>query len=143
ESGWNTNIKGLASYNVPRIDVLLSGTWHSVQYPGHNFPRGTRQSLGGQVLAVPSVETNLGRPLSSGLPIEFLNIVEPGKLNYERLSQADVRVGKNLRFGRTRTLVALDIFNVFNSNTPDVYQQNYAPPGPTSTYLNPLSITVG
>ena len=83
------------------------------------------------------------RPLSSGLPIEFLNIVEPGKLKYERLSQADMRLGKNLRFGRTKTLVALDIFNVFNSNTPDVYQTNYAPPGPTSTYLNPLSITVG
>jgi hypothetical protein len=143
ESGWNTNIKGLASYNVPRIDVLLSGTWHSVQYPGNNFPSVTSQSLGGQVLAVPSVETNLGRPLSSGLPIEFLNIVEPGKLNYERLSQADVRVGKNLRFGRTRTLVALDIFNVFNSNTPDVYQGTYTAPGPTSTFLNPLSITVG
>ena len=81
--------------------------------------------------------------MSSGLPIEFLNIVEPGKLNYERLSQADVRVGKNLRFGRTRTLVALDIFNVFNSNTPDVYQGTYTAPGPTSTFLNPLSITVG
>ena len=34
--------------------------------------------------------------------------------------------------------VALDIFNLFNSNTPDVYQQTYGP-----TYLNPLSITVG
>jgi hypothetical protein len=143
ESGWNTNIKGLASYTVPKIDVLLSGTWHSVPYPGNNFPSVTSQSLVGQVLAVPIAETNLGRPLSSGLPIEFLNIVEPGKLKYERLSQADMRLGKNLRFGRTRTLVALDIFNVFNSNTPDVYQTNYAPPGPTSTYLNPLSITVG
>ena len=143
ESGWNTNIKGLASYNVPKIDVLLSGTWHSVPYPGNNFPSVTSQSLGGQVLAVPIAETNLGRPLSSGLPIEFFNIVEPGKLKYERLSQADMRVGKNLRFGRTKTLVALDIFNVFNSNTPDVYQTTYSAPSATSTYLYPLSITVG
>ena len=143
ESGWNTNIKGLASYTVPKWDILLSGTWHSVQYPGNNFPSVTSQSLGGQVLAVPIAETNLGRPLASGLPIEFLNLVEPGKLNYERLSQADMRIGKNLRFGRTRTLVALDIFNLFNSNTPDVYQTTYTPPSATSTYLNPLSITVG
>ena len=35
-------------------------------------------------------------------------------------------------------MVALDIFNVFNSTTPDVYQQTSGP-----TYLNPLSITVG
>jgi hypothetical protein len=143
ESGWNTNIKGLASYTVPRIDVLVSGTWHSVPYPGNNFPSVTSQSLGGQVLAVPIAETNLGRPLSSGNVIEFLNIVEPGKLEYERLSQADVRFGKNLRYGRTRTLVALDVFNVFNSNTPDVYQTTYSAPSATSTYMNPLSITVG
>ena len=143
ESGWNTNIKGLASYNVPKIDVLLSGTWHSVPYPGNNFPSVTSQSLSGQVLAVPIAETNLGRPLASGLPIEFFNLVEPGKLKYERLSQADMRIGKNLRFGRTKTLVALDIFNVFNSNTPDVYQTTYSAPSATSTYLYPLSITVG
>ena len=138
ESGWLTNIKGLASYTVPKIDVLLSGTWHSVPYPGNNFPSVTSQSLGAQVLAVPIAETNLGRPLASGLPIEFLNIVQPGVLNYDRLSQADLRLGKNLRYGRTKTLVALDIFNVFNSNTPDVWQQTYG-----LTYRNPLSITVG
>jgi hypothetical protein len=138
ESGWQTNFKGLASYTVPRIDVLLSATWKSVPYPGNNFPSVTSQSLGGTVLAVPIAETNLGRPLSSGLPIEFLNIVEPGALYGDRLNQADMRLGKNLRYGRTKTLFALDIFNVFNSNTPDVYQQTYGP-----TYLNPLSITVG
>ena len=138
ESGWLTNIKGLASYTVPKIDVLLSGTWHSVPYPGNNFPSVTSQSLGAQVLAVPIAETNLGRPLASGLPIEFLNLVQPGTINYERLSQADVRFGKNLRYGRTKTLVALDIFNVFNSNTPDRYQETYG-----LTYRNPMSITVG
>ena len=143
ESGWLTNIKGLASYNVPKVDVLLSGTWHSVPYPGNNFPSITSQSLSGLILAVPSVQTNLGRPLASGSPVEFLNLVEPGKLNYERLSQADVRIGKNFRYGRTKTLAALDIFNVFNSNTPDVFNTTYSAPAANSTYLYPRSITVG
>jgi hypothetical protein len=138
ESGWLTNVKGLASYTVPRIDVLLSATWKSVPFPGNNFPSVTSQSLGAQVLAVPIAETNLGRPLSSGNVIEFLNIVHPGTVYGDRLNQTDLRLGKNLRFGRTRTLVALDIFNLFNSNTPDVYQQTFGP-----TYLNPMSITVG
>ena len=143
ESGWQTNFKGLASYTVPKIDVLISATWKSVPYPGNNFPSVTSQSLGGQVLAVPIAETDLGRPLSSGNAIEFFNIVEPGKLYGDRLNQADLRLGKNLRYGGTRTLVALDIFNLFNSNTPDVYQTNYSAPSATSTYLNPTSITVG
>ena len=41
-----------------------------------------------------------------------------------------------MRYGNTRTLVALDIFNVSNSNTPDGYLQTYG-----ATYLNPISVT--
>ena len=39
-------------------------------------------------------------------------------------------------------MVAVDIFNVSNWNTPDVYQQTFSPTviNPTG-YLNPLSIT--
>jgi hypothetical protein len=137
ESGWLTNVKGLASYTMPKVDVLLSAAFHSVPYPGNNFPSVASQSLGAQVLLNPQTQTTLGRPLSSGLPIEFFNIVQPGALYGQRLSQVDFRVGKNLRYGHTKTLVSLDVFNLFNSNTPDVYQQSYG-----TTYLNPLSITV-
>jgi hypothetical protein len=140
ESGFQTNVKGLASYTVPKVDVLLSGTFHSVPYPGNNFPSVTSQSISGVAIIAPQFQTNLGRPLSSGIPIEFVNTVKPGVLYGDRLTQVDMRIGKNIRYGRTKSLVALDIFNLFNSNTPDVYQQSYSNP---STYLNPLSITVG
>ena len=93
-------------------------------YPGNNFPSITSQSLGGQVLAVPiASKPTLGGRSPAGTPIEFLNIVEPGTLYDDRLNQIDLRFGKNLRYGRTKTLVALDVFNLFNSNTPDVYQR--------------------
>ena len=36
-------------------------------------------------------------------------------------------LGKNLRFGRTRTNVAIDLYNLFNSNTGTVYNQTYDP----------------
>jgi hypothetical protein len=139
ESGWLTNVKGLATYSVPKIDVLLSTAFHSVPYPGNNFPSVTSQSLGGQQLAffLAPPYNGLGRPLSSGNAVEFLNIVQPGAKYGDRLSQVDFRVGKVLRYGRSKTLVSLDVFNLFNSNTPDVYQPGYGP-----TYLNPLSITV-
>ena len=35
---------------MPKIDVLLSGTFKSLPYPGNEFPSVQSQSLGGQVL---------------------------------------------------------------------------------------------
>ena len=51
-----------------------------------------------------------------------LRLVQPGDKYGDRLTQVDLRFGKLLRFGRTRTLVSLDLFNAFNTNTTDVYQ---------------------
>ena len=140
ESGWKTNLKGLASYTMPKVDVLISGTFRSLPYPGNEFPSVQSQSIGGQVTAlfvgVPGVDsTNLGRPLASGIPVQFLNIVKPGTLYSDRINAVDLRFGKILRYGTTKTLVSLDIFNLFNSNTPQVFNQTYGP-----AYLNPLSI---
>jgi hypothetical protein len=142
ESGWQTNFKGLASYNVPKIDVLLSGTFHSLPYPGGNFPSVTSQSLGATAFLL-SGETSLGRPFSAASPVQFFDIVKPGTVYGDRLNGVDLRFGKILKYGRSKTLVAVDIFNVTNSNAIDVYQQTYGPTilTPQSTYLNPLSIT--
>jgi hypothetical protein len=142
ESGWQTNVKGLASYTVPKIDVLVSGTFHSLPYPGDNFPSIISQSLGGTAFVL-FPETSLGRPFSGAAPVQFLNIVKPGTVYGNRLNGLDLRFGKILRYSRTKTLVAVDIFNVTNSNAIDVYQQTYSPTllSPQSTYLNPLSIT--
>ena len=147
ESGWQTNLKGLASYTIPKIDVLLSGTFRSLPYPGNEFPSVQSQSLGGLAtglfFGIPGVDsTNLGRPLASGIPVEFLQIVEPGKLYGDRLNAVDLRFGKILRYGNGRAQVNLDVYNLFNSNTTEVFQRNYTAPStpPRSTYLDPLSI---
>ena len=70
ESGWQTNVKGLATYNVPKVDVLVSGTFRSLPYAGSEFPSIQSQSLVGQVLAlnIPGVvnTTSLNRPFGSG-----------------------------------------------------------------------------
>jgi hypothetical protein len=140
ETGWQTNWKGLASYTVPRIDLLVSGTFRSLPFAGADFPSIAGQSLNAQVTAVqiPGVftETNLGRAFASGIPVQFLNVVHPGTMYGDRLNNVDLRFGKNFRYGGTRTLVALDIFNIANSNTPDAYVQAYG-----TAYLNPVSIT--
>jgi hypothetical protein len=149
ESGWKTNLKGLASYTVPKIDVLVSGTFKSLPYPGNEFPSVQSQSLGGQVLVlnIPGVvnTSGLNRPFSSGNVVQFLNIVEPGTLYGDRLTSIDLRFGKILRFGNSRTAINFDVYNLFNENTTEVYQRNYTAPTapgvtPRSTYLDPLQI---
>jgi hypothetical protein len=150
ESGWKTNIKGLASYNVPKLDMLLSGTLRSLPYAGNEFPSVQSQSLGGQVLAfnLPGFNTtSLGRPFGSGQGVEFLNIVQPGAMYGNRLSAVDLRMSKVLKFAifkESKVHVNFDVYNVFNANTTEVYQRSYSAPAaagaPRSTYLDPLSI---
>jgi hypothetical protein len=136
ESGWKTNVKGLAVYDVPKFDIQLSGTFRSLPFAGNEFPSVQSQSLGATVLSFGS--------FGSGNPIEFLNIVKPGTLYGNRLNAVDLRVSKIFKNGiiskEGRTHANFDIYNLFNSNTTEVYQRNYSAPSPTSTYLNPLSI---
>jgi carboxypeptidase family protein len=147
ESGWQTNLKALATYTVPKADVLISGTFRSLPYAGNEFPSIQSQSLNGQVLSfnipfIGLVDPNmkLNRPFGSGQAVEFFNLVDPGKLYGDRLNAVDLRFGKILKYDKTRTQISLDVYNLFNSNTTEVYQRSYSPPGAGSTYLSPLSI---
>jgi hypothetical protein len=136
ESGYLTNVKGLATYTVPKVDVLISGTIQSKPYVGSNFPSVASQSIPANAVTSNAViAPSLGRPLAGGAPVTLLGLVKPGDQYGDRLNQVDLRFGKLLHFRGTRTLVALDLFNAFNTNTTDVYQTFYGP-----TYLNPASI---
>ena len=136
ESGYLTNVKALATYTIPKVDVLISGTIQSKPYVGSNFPSVASQSIpANSVTPNALIAPSLGRPLAGGAPVTLLGLVKPGDQYGDRLNQVDLRFGKLLRFGGTRTLVALDLFNAFNTNTIDVYQTFYG-----STYLTPASI---
>jgi len=101
-----TQVKFLGSYEIPKIDVLVSGALQSVPGP---------QVIGNFVATNAAVLPSLGRPLAGGAANATVNVVPPGGLYGDRRNQFDLRVGKVLRFGRTRTKVNLDINNVFNA----------------------------
>jgi carboxypeptidase family protein len=126
-----TQVRGLASYTIPRVDVQVSGTW---------------QSNPGPELAANYVATNaviaagpqpLGRALSGGAANVTVNLVEPGTLYGDRVNQIDFRISKLLRFGRTRTLVGVDLYNLTNTDTPLTYNQTFVPGG---QWLTPTTI---
>ena len=139
-SGFLTTVGGLASYVVPKIDVQIAGTVQSRPFAGSNFPGIASQSLVANTLVFNnSVIPALGRPMSGNAAVTFVNFVEPGTLYGDRINQVDLRVSKILRFGRTRTNVGVDFFNLFNTNAVWQYSQTYNPFAP-ATWLQPFSL---
>jgi hypothetical protein len=104
-----TQAKFLGSYTLPRVDVLVSGTFQSLPGP---------QILANYVAPNAEVRSSLGRDLAGGARNVTVNLVQPGTLYGERANQLDIRVAKILRFGRTRTNVGIDIYNALNANAP-------------------------
>src|SRR5262245_26868872 len=82
-----TQIKGLASYSIPRVNLQLSGTFQSKPTVGQNFPTIASESLAANwVVSSAQVASSLGRALA-GVPVTTINIVRPGALYGERLNQ--------------------------------------------------------
>jgi hypothetical protein len=46
-----------------------------------------------------------------------LSLIQGGTVVDERQNQLDLRIGRILRFGRTRTSLNFDLYNVTNANT--------------------------
>jgi hypothetical protein len=123
-----TQFRGLASYTVAKPDLLLSAAF---------------QSKPGAMLAANYAATNadvapsLGRNLSGNAPNVTVNLVAPGTMYGDRINQLDIRVGKFLRRGRSRLLIALDAYNALNSSAVLSYNNAFIPGGP---WLQPLAI---
>jgi hypothetical protein len=131
-----TQIKGLTTYTIPRIDVQVAGTFQSKPTVGANFPGIANESLAANwVVSNAQVMPTLGRSLAGGSPVTTVNIVKPGTLYPERLNQFDVRLAKMIRFEQRRLNIALDVYNVLNSSTADSFQQIYG-----ASWLTPFSV---
>ena len=63
------------------------------------------------------VAPSLGRTLSGGAANLTVGSIQPGTEYGERLNQLDLRLGKLLRFNATRTLLSMDIYNLFNASS--------------------------
>ncbi len=82
-------------------------------------------------IANPAFST-LGRPLAQVATVT-VNLVEPQTEFGDRIDQLDLRFGKILRFGRTRTNLNVDIVNALNSNDNLGYSTTFSPTWPTPT----------
>jgi hypothetical protein len=132
-TGWVTRYTALATYTVPKVDVLVAGTMRSDQ----------GVSLAANWAAPNSATVGLNRGFAgiAGQTIT-VNLIEPGTLYGDRVNEINLRFAKVLRFGRTRSNVGVDLFNAFNSAPVLTYNQTYSPTVTTGTaaWLRPTSI---
>ena len=123
-----TQFKGLTSYLVPRIDVQLAATFQSK--PG---------AMLAAYYAVPNIDVvpSLGRNLSANAQNVTVNLVAPGTMYGDRLTELDLRVAKVLRLGGSRSTFGLEIYNALNSSAVLAYNSTYIPGG---TWLQPVAV---
>jgi hypothetical protein len=122
-----TGAKALAIYIIPKIDVQVSGSFRST--PGTNLSVGYTATN-----AILATSSTLGRALSGTAPNMVIGIEKPNEAYTERRQELDMRIGKVLKFGNTKTVVSMDLYNALNSNAMIVQNQAYA------SYLRPVEI---
>jgi len=150
---WLTSVRGLVSYTVPKIDVLVSSSYRStpnVQPSTVNTYVATNGLSASANVNVTSANlafmgSTLGRGLVAGLPFQTVDLTLPGQVYPDRVNSLDLRAAKVLRFGRTRTTVGFDFYNLFNSDRGTAFNQTYDPPTAPNgasggTWLRPTTI---
>jgi hypothetical protein len=144
---WITAIRGLSSYTVPKVDVLVSATFRSLRAT-IPFLGATGSATNGASLQanynVPNtvVQGLLGR-LPSGSNANgttTVNLVEPAQVYGERVTQIDMRFAKVLRFGSRRADIGVDLYNLLNTNDPAGYEQTFDYATQGASWLRPTSI---
>lgn len=139
KSPYLTKWSSLAAYTIPKVGVVVSGTFRSTPLVGANLPSIQTQSLSANwVVPNATIAPSLGRSLT-GTQNRTVNIVTPGTLYGERLNNVDMRVGKILQFGGKKINASVDVYNLLNVNSPDAYQQTFATTN--NRWLVPTSVT--
>ncbi len=133
ESGFLTQFRGLASYQVPKVDVEVSATMQSK--PG-------AQLAANYFMPAAQVATFLGRAPSGNVPNVAMNLVAPGTLYGDRVNELDMRFSKIFRLAGTRIKATLDMYNALNANPALTYNQTFNPVVTTGSgaWLTPTSV---
>ena len=139
---WITTVRGLASYTIPKIDVLVSAIMRSqanVQPGGDVATNGASRSANFLMTAA-QFQTATGRPLRPGVTSETVNILLPGQIYGERVNNLDMRIAKVVRVKGTRANIGIDLYNLTNDNTPTAFEATYDPSTTGERWMRPTTV---
>jgi hypothetical protein len=120
EDPWETTVRGLASYTVPKVDVLVSATLRSqpalqliANWP---VPNAVIQSIAGRLPP--------GALLNGNTTVDILD--NDHRLYADnRRNQIDMRFAKIFRLGSRRVDIGVDLGNLLNTNYATTYENTY------------------
>jgi hypothetical protein len=141
---WMTSIRGLASYRMPKADVLISLILRSNRATASGDVASNGSSLDANYRIPNSVVVGLLGRLPAGGQLNgntTVNMATPNMLYPDRRTQVDMRFAKILQFGRARYDIGVDLYNMLNDNTTLTYDETYQFTDNGATWLQPLSIT--
>ena len=136
---FRTSFRGSAAYTVPKVDVLVSSIARISPSPGlganYNFPNTIVLEQLGHLPANSTITGN-----------QTVSLLDANQLYAERGHyQFDMRFAKIFRLGGRRIDFGVDLYNIFNVNTPVGYDGTYdvVPAeglGPGGQWLQPTTI---
>ena len=143
-----TSFRALAAYTVPKIDVLVSAQFRSLNPNNIGGVGGGSATNGASLNANYQLPNSVVQQALGQLPAGSLingtttvNLLLPGELYPDdRLTQVDMRFAKILRFGSTRADVGVDLYNLFNTNDTTTFDANFAYATSGATWLQPTAI---
>ena len=112
--------KALGTYTIPKVDVQVAATLTSRPGP----PKAANVAYRADV-----IDDTLGRfpsSAASAASTTTINLFETNEAFYPRISVVDMRLAKIFRFGRMRANVGADVYNLFNANTGQTYNNTYS-----------------
>jgi carboxypeptidase family protein/TonB-dependent receptor-like protein len=133
---WLTTFRGLGTYTVPKIDVLVSAIvrFQPNAQPGGDVATNGASRAANFRLNGAAFLAATGRSLRPGVTQETVNLLRQGDLYGDRVNTVDLRLAKLLRFHGTRANVGVDFYNLFNSNTATTYEAVYDPANPNAWF---------
>jgi hypothetical protein len=145
---WNTRVNGTVAYVIPWVDVLVSTVFQGFRGPQRS---AILQNIDkSEVIWEPSSAFRVGDQCtgaaegsgtgcfgaSRNADTTTINLLNANELFGERVMLFDLKLAKNIRFANRRATIGVDVFNLFNSDAINSYQNNYVIPDPENNVVN-------
>jgi hypothetical protein len=131
DPGFITKANAIASYIIPKAEVLVAMTFRTDQgaplVANWNAPSAT------------VIQPALGRPVTGGAATTTINLIAPGDIWGDRVNELDFRFGKIIKFSRFRINAGIDFYNILNQAAVLTYSSTFAPGGAAFTPTSVLS----